>query len=213
MASPSLVSQHSHVPLSRESRDRTLWEASVQPPLRSASDDRVRGVALFELASANLAHLSEGHVGVPMVPRHAMEEAFRRDENLLAQLRDEVQKQIKALSVQQLAAAPQHPVQIVVENRAMSNVLQMTQGVELQKPDAETCTNKRWWTEIVTLPAHRFALFSVIHLSLYFAYGYLNHQQRLAELQMRIDANAFLWFQKILNAHFESLAGMSGHTR
>lgn len=182
-------------------------EKQFMPLSMPLANDEVLGRALLNLSNANLAHLSQdlqqGNSGMPFVPMHMAEEALQKNELFLEQLRMEVKCQIEAIRAQQMAAATQSPVQIVVENCSSVRADQTLQHQESQPlPVANT---ELWWQKFLASPANRFVIFTTVQLSLYFAHGYLSHRYRLSELQHRIDANAFLRFQQILNSQLKVL--------
>jgi len=201
-----VVRQRLHTCTAHEMAGRPCAETFLPPSLHSTSDDDAVGRALFDFSSANLAQLSQGvqqrSVGLPTVPT-AVEEAFLTDEQFLTGLRTEMRLQMEALRAQQLAAASQSPVQIVVENCAATSVDQREQHGELCRVVEDS--TERWWRDFVISPANRIVVFTMVQLSLYFAHGYLNHRYRVAEVQQRIDANALLRFQQILSSFIKDL--------
>lgn len=162
----------------------------VPHSLRSPGDDYAMGRSLFDVASSNLACLSQGSLKGPFVPQHA-------DEQFLKQLRLEVHSQIEALRAQQLAAVSPSPVQIIVDNCSTASAFQSMQHEQL--PAIPSQSPDMWWCDLLSSPTSRMILFTTAYLSVYFAQGYLNHGYRMAEIQQRIDANAFLRFQQILS--------------
>eukprot|EP00928_Gymnodinium_smaydae_P057380 TRINITY_DN4062_c0_g3_i1.p1 TRINITY_DN4062_c0_g3~~TRINITY_DN4062_c0_g3_i1.p1 ORF type:complete len:365 (-),score=30.55 TRINITY_DN4062_c0_g3_i1:377-1450(-) len=195
--------------LTAASSEPSVREAAMLPrPLRPSDDYATVGRTLLGLSATNLETLS-AQLQTAGGARPTPEGSFQVDEQFLAELRREMRKQIEATYAQEASARAQSPIQIVIDNTSTSSATQTAQhphvSVASNAPVGTSSGRDQWWTEVLRSPANRIALFTMMHLSLYLAHGYLNHRYRLVELQHKIDANAVLSFQRMLNSRLKCL--------
>lgn len=186
-----------------ETMDRHHRDLSVPRPLFSPICYDAVGHALADFSNRNLRCLSQplqqAYTGVPLMPLQVADEAF------LDHLRMEVRGQVEALREQQQAAMSCSPLQIIVDNSATASAEQVIHREEPQVHHVSKESTDMWWRNFVDSPGNRIVLLTLAQFSLYFANSYLNHHYRMAELQRRVDANAFLRFQQILSNQLKVL--------
>merc|ERR1712194_459420 len=180
-----------------ETMDNEHRDLRVPRPLHPPMRYDAVGHALVDFSNKNLTCLSRdlhrAYTGVSLMPLQAPDETF------LDQLRMEVRSQVEALREQQQAAMSCSPVQIIVDNRATASAEQIIHREDPQPHPVSTESTDMWWRKFLDSPGNRIVLLTVAQFSLYFGHGYLNHHYRMAELQRRVDANAFLRFQQMLS--------------